>query len=86
MRVAVVAVIFRLAQTLLEAQVAVVMEEPPRLLEVQTPEVVVERAMKILTLLVRLAVQASLSSKSPMPIVRHFLAVLPTLYRLQAQT
>jgi hypothetical protein len=33
-----------------------------------------------------LAVQASLSSKSPMPIVRHSLAVLPTLYRLQAQT
>ena len=38
------------------------------------------------TELVALAVQASLYSKSPMPIVRHSLAVLPTLYRLQAQT
>jgi hypothetical protein len=60
------------------------MVEHLRLLEQQILAVGAVLDINHLMVLEPLAVQASLSSKSPMPIVRHSLAVLPTLYRLQA--
>jgi hypothetical protein len=65
-------------------KVVMVLEELTVRLEVQTQVMAVEVETKQ-AVKVALAVQALLSSKSPMPIVRHSLAVLPTLYRLQAQ-
>jgi hypothetical protein len=63
----------------------------PRLALMEHPTGVAVVEVALLALLVvfqmaAMAVQASLSSKFPMPIVQHSLAVLPTLYRLQAQT
>jgi hypothetical protein len=52
----------------------------------QTEQVQVTRLIEAVVVQQVRAVQALLSSKFPTPIVRHSLAVLPTLYLLQAQT
>jgi hypothetical protein len=88
MLVVVVAVFLR-EQVALGVQVAAVRVQLLALeqTELLTREVVEVGKVAVLgEFLLVLAVQALLSSKSPMPIVRHSLAVLPTLYRLQAQT
>jgi hypothetical protein len=65
-----VVVIFRLAQTLLEALEAVAMEEHPRLLEEQILAVVAVLDINHLMLLVRQAVLAWSSSKCQIPLLQ----------------